>query len=172
MWPGRAAGNAWERMQRDGGKPPSCAATEPASILDATPQLLSEENPGLTLETCVSQGRMREAEQRYPGNFRGWVGFSVPVSHQITAGADILLMPSRFEPCGLNQARASLTLTEPKAFILALLVAPLGATSLSPPAESSRGRVCYQCPSHTPTPAALRHEVRDSPGRPCCRRPS
>uniref|UniRef100_A0A061R9Z0 Starch synthase, chloroplastic/amyloplastic n=1 Tax=Tetraselmis sp. GSL018 TaxID=582737 RepID=A0A061R9Z0_9CHLO len=49
---------------------------------------------------------MREAEGMYPGNFRGWVGFSVPVSHKITAGADILLMPSRFEPCGLNQLYA------------------------------------------------------------------
>lgn len=34
---------------------------------------------------------------------RGWVGFSIPVAHRILAGCDILLMPSRFEPCGLNQ---------------------------------------------------------------------
>lgn len=34
---------------------------------------------------------------------RGWVGFSVKMAHRITAGCDILLMPSRFEPCGLNQ---------------------------------------------------------------------
>jgi starch synthase len=31
------------------------------------------------------------------------VGFSIPVAHRILAGCDILLMPSRFEPCGLNQ---------------------------------------------------------------------
>jgi len=49
---------------------------------------------------------MREAESIYPDSYRGWVGFSVPVSHRITAGADILLMPSRFEPCGLNQLYA------------------------------------------------------------------
>lgn len=36
----------------------------------------------------------------------GWVGFNVPLSHRITASADILLMPSRFEPCGLNQLYA------------------------------------------------------------------
>ncbi|CAM8932174.1 unnamed protein product [Rhodiola kirilowii] len=49
---------------------------------------------------------MRATESYYPTKFRGWVGFNVPVSHRITAGCDILLMPSRFEPCGLNQLYA------------------------------------------------------------------
>lgn len=31
------------------------------------------------------------------------VGYSDPIAHQIEAGADIFLMPSRYEPCGLNQ---------------------------------------------------------------------
>ena len=37
---------------------------------------------------------------------RGWVGFNVSLAHRFTAGADMLLMPSRFEPCGLNQLYA------------------------------------------------------------------
>jgi starch synthase len=35
--------------------------------------------------------------------FRAWVGFRESLAHRIEAGADLFLMPSRFEPCGLNQ---------------------------------------------------------------------
>lgn len=35
--------------------------------------------------------------------FRAWIGFNEALSHRIEAGADLFLMPSRFEPCGLNQ---------------------------------------------------------------------
>jgi starch synthase len=35
--------------------------------------------------------------------FRAWVGFHEGLAHRIEAGADLFLMPSRFEPCGLNQ---------------------------------------------------------------------
>ncbi|CAN1146161.1 Granule-bound starch synthase 2, chloroplastic/amyloplastic [Linum perenne] len=49
---------------------------------------------------------LRQFEGQYGDKVRGWVGFSVKTAHRITAGADILLMPSRFEPCGLNQLYA------------------------------------------------------------------
>lgn len=48
----------------------------------------------------------REMETRRFQQCRGWVGFSTSVAHRLTAGADMLLMPSRFEPCGLNQLYA------------------------------------------------------------------
>lgn len=49
---------------------------------------------------------LRQFEWQHHDKIRGWVGFSVKMAHRITAGADILLMPSRFEPCGLNQLYA------------------------------------------------------------------
>jgi starch synthase len=39
----------------------------------------------------------------HPGRVRLTVGYNEPLSHLIMAGSDIFLMPSRFEPCGLNQ---------------------------------------------------------------------
>jgi starch synthase len=45
----------------------------------------------------------RDTERRWPKQARGWVGFNEALAHRIEAGADLFLMPSRFEPCGLNQ---------------------------------------------------------------------
>jgi starch synthase len=36
-------------------------------------------------------------------NFRAFIGMSEKLAHRIEAGADLFLMPSRYEPCGLNQ---------------------------------------------------------------------
>jgi len=41
--------------------------------------------------------------QTYPDRVRIYIGFNNALAHQIEAGADIFLMPSHFEPCGLNQ---------------------------------------------------------------------
>lgn len=44
-----------------------------------------------------------EFAQKYPGNFSAQIKFDERLAHKIYAGADIFLMPSRFEPCGLGQ---------------------------------------------------------------------
>ncbi|MBI2689378.1 MAG: glycogen synthase GlgA [Acidobacteria bacterium] len=40
---------------------------------------------------------------RHHDNFRVWHGYNNGLAHLIEAGADMFLMPSRYEPCGLNQ---------------------------------------------------------------------
>jgi starch synthase len=44
-----------------------------------------------------------ELAEKYPDRVGIKLGFSNELAHQIEAGADIFLMPSRYEPCGLNQ---------------------------------------------------------------------
>ena len=43
---------------------------------------------------------------RHPRHCRVWIGFDNALAHRIYAGADMLLMPSMYEPCGLNQMYA------------------------------------------------------------------
>jgi starch synthase len=45
----------------------------------------------------------RALEARYPDRVSTTIGFDERLAHTIEAGADMFLMPSRFEPCGLNQ---------------------------------------------------------------------
>lgn len=49
------------------------------------------------------QRTARDLASRYPDKIGVHIGFSEELSHLIEAGADMFVMPSRFEPCGLNQ---------------------------------------------------------------------
>jgi len=40
---------------------------------------------------------------KYPGKFSCYLGFNDELAHIIESGADMFLMPSQYEPCGLNQ---------------------------------------------------------------------
>ncbi len=62
--------------------------------------------PRLFASHTHKQDGFRWLEATFRDKARGWVGFNVPFSHRLTAAADMVLMPSRFEPCGLNQVRA------------------------------------------------------------------
>lgn len=45
----------------------------------------------------------QELAEKYPARMGVKIGYDNNVAHKIEAGADMFLMPSRFEPCGLNQ---------------------------------------------------------------------
>ena len=75
--------------------------------LDALTKLLgSDENIQLV---CLGSGEkgyeqdLRVLPARYPDKIGVDIGYNEKLAHQIEAGADVFLMPSRFEPCGLNQ---------------------------------------------------------------------
>lgn len=52
------------------------------------------------------EGRFRQLAETYQDNLRVRVAFDEGLSHRIIAGCDALLVPSRFEPCGLTQLYA------------------------------------------------------------------
>lgn len=46
---------------------------------------------------------LAELQQEFPEKVAAYIGFDDGLAHRIEAGSDAFLMPSRFEPCGLNQ---------------------------------------------------------------------
>ena len=47
--------------------------------------------------------QLLQASRRYPQQLAVHIGYNEPLAHRIEAGSDCFLMPSRYEPCGLNQ---------------------------------------------------------------------
>lgn len=52
------------------------------------------------------EARFKSLAENDPAHFCAWLAFDVPQSHRIMGGADAVLVPSRFEPCGLTQLYA------------------------------------------------------------------
>jgi starch synthase len=55
-----------------------------------------------TGEPAIQDG-LKALERRDPARFAVRLAYDDTLAHKIEAGADIFLMPSRFEPCGLTQ---------------------------------------------------------------------
>ena len=47
--------------------------------------------------------QLQALQQQYPDQVLLFIGYSEALAHQVEAAADFFVMPSRFEPCGLNQ---------------------------------------------------------------------
>ena len=75
-------------------------------LYEALPALLDSRAFGLVV---LGSGDTRYEDffrglvQRYPGRVAFEQGYDEALAHLIEAGSDIFLMPSRYEPCGLNQ---------------------------------------------------------------------
>lgn len=74
-------------------------------VIEALPDLME-----LPLQLVILGSGEKKYEQTlkhwnslYPDRIALTLGYDEPLAHLIEAGADLFLMPSRFEPCGLNQ---------------------------------------------------------------------
>ncbi|MGH8169454.1 MAG: glycogen synthase, partial [Steroidobacteraceae bacterium] len=75
-------------------------------MFEPLPQVLQRRELGLV---ALGSGEpqyerfLAELERRFPGRVAFRQGYDDELSHWIEAGCDMFLMPSRYEPCGLNQ---------------------------------------------------------------------
>jgi starch synthase len=74
--------------------------------------VLGQGEPGL-------QDALNEAARQHASQVAVTIGFDEALAHLVEAGSDAFLMPSRFEPCGLNQMYSQAYGTPP-------VVAPVG----------------------------------------------
>ncbi|AEB10233.1 glycogen synthase GlgA [Desulfobacca acetoxidans] len=74
-------------------------------VREIMPQL-TDANIGFVLQGTGEeryQYAFMELQKRYPASVGVKIGYSEETAHKIIAGSDIFLMPSRYEPCGLDQ---------------------------------------------------------------------
>jgi starch synthase len=74
-------------------------------IADIIPDLLTQDLQLVVLGTGdpVYEEQFRVLQKRFPQQFGLVIGFDEGLAHRIEAGADLFLMPSLYEPCGLSQ---------------------------------------------------------------------
>jgi starch synthase len=74
-------------------------------VADILPELMELDLQVTILGTGdpSDEARFRSLQARYPEKIGLRIGFDEGLAHRIEAGADMFLMPSRYEPCGLSQ---------------------------------------------------------------------
>ncbi|WP_442508020.1 glycogen synthase GlgA [Novipirellula sp. SH528] len=76
-------------------------------ILPVLESHLTEDRPAQWVVLGSGEARyeeeLRRLAQAYPKRFALYLGFSDELAHLIEAGSDVFVMPSLYEPCGLNQ---------------------------------------------------------------------
>ncbi len=98
----------------------------------------------------------REAAAAHPGQIGVIIGYNEALAHQMQAGADALLVPSRFEPCGLTQLYALRYGAVP----VVARVGGLGDTVIDANPMALAGGVATGVTFPGPTEAALRHAMQ------------
>lgn len=74
-------------------------------LIDALPKILQKDVQIVLLGSgdIYYEAALQKIAQAFPDKLRVEIGYDEALAHRIEAGADFFLMPSRYEPCGLNQ---------------------------------------------------------------------
>ncbi len=74
-------------------------------LIEAIPEIMKNDIGLVILGSgeALYRDALLDAAKSHPGRVSVKIAFSNELAHLITAGSDIFLMPSRYEPCGLNQ---------------------------------------------------------------------
>ena len=74
-------------------------------VAEIAPELMKEDLAIVVLGSGAPEyeALFRGLAEKYPARVGVKIGYDNQLAHKIEAGADMFLMPSRFEPCGLNQ---------------------------------------------------------------------
>lgn len=149
---GNLAGKAWNRrtlLQRMSLEPAGASTAVLGMIsrldeqkgirlvLEVMDEMLAEDVRLVVLGmgSPVLERALEEAAQRHPGRLAFRRDFSEELAHQIEAGSNIFLMPSLYEPCGLNQMYSLLYGTVP----VVRATGGLADTVFDPDEEPARG---------------------------------
>lgn len=75
-------------------------------VIELIPELIEQTDAIFVIVGTGDQAFREQLEalsSTYPDRVLIFIGYSEELAHRVEAGADMFLMPSRFEPCGLNQ---------------------------------------------------------------------
>ena len=127
-------------------------------VLEILPDLMQRGAQLVVLGSGDSalEAGLRMARKQHPQQVGLHIGYNEALAHRIEAGADMFLMPSRFEPCGLNQIYSQRYGTVP----IVRSTGGLADTVVDTTVESLAGRKATGFSFHKPVPEALWSAVR------------
>jgi starch synthase len=101
------------------------------------------------------EAALRALAEQHPARVGVYIGFDESLAHLVEAGADMFLMPSKFEPCGLNQMYSLRYGTVP-------IVHAVGGLDDTIQQHTSRARHANGFKFHEPSAEALVRTVRQA----------
>jgi starch synthase len=122
-------------------------------LLAALPELLDHPCQAAILGSGdpTSERDLTALARAHPGRVAFRAGYDEALAHRIEAGADVFLMPSRFEPCGLNQMYSLRYGTVPVVHAVGGLADTIVDATPGAVADGSANGFCFDAD----TPAAL-----------------